>query len=350
MTHNDIFDSLTRNAFDFLKRGIAEFDQTPKYSVIHFCTAVEMLLKARLMKEHWSLIVSKPDQASLAKFKAGDFTSVTLEEARVRLRNIVGEDIGDGAYASFRALANHRNKMVHFFHQGLDSDEKAKAQIVAEHSRSWLHLHRLLKNWSAYFRDFHNDIVLANYAMKEHRKYLSTKFKTLKSELDAARTAGSVPRECIACGFKAAIPNALDDHITSLCCLVCDHVETLVALKCPHCSESIVIANECDPRCKHCKQSIKHEDLANVLTDQDATHIGIKDDNDLWYPVNCGCCEGYHTVVRRSDYYFCLNCFSISYHIDQCRWCKEFNTGSMSMSYLAGCGYCSGKEEWLEDN
>ena len=51
MTHHDIFDSLTRNAFDFLERGIAEFDKTPKYSVIHFCAAVEMLLKARLMKE-----------------------------------------------------------------------------------------------------------------------------------------------------------------------------------------------------------------------------------------------------------------------------------------------------------
>jgi len=80
MTHQDIFDSLTRNAFDFLERGISEFDKSPKYSVIHFCAAVEMLLKARLMKEHWSLIVSKPDQANLARFMAGDFISVTRNE------------------------------------------------------------------------------------------------------------------------------------------------------------------------------------------------------------------------------------------------------------------------------
>ena len=52
MSQHDIFDSLARNAFDFLERGIGEFDKTPKYSVIHFCAAVEMLLKARLMKEH----------------------------------------------------------------------------------------------------------------------------------------------------------------------------------------------------------------------------------------------------------------------------------------------------------
>lgn len=89
MTHHDIFDSLTRNAFDFLERGIAEFDKSPKYSVIHFCAAVEMLLKVRLMKEHWSLIVSKPDQANLAKFMAGDFISVTLKEARVRISDLL---------------------------------------------------------------------------------------------------------------------------------------------------------------------------------------------------------------------------------------------------------------------
>jgi hypothetical protein len=92
MDQHDIFDSLTRNAFDFLERGIAEFDKAPKYSVTHFCAAVEMLLKARLMKEHWSLIVSKPDQANLAKFMAGDFISVTLEDARARVRDVAGED------------------------------------------------------------------------------------------------------------------------------------------------------------------------------------------------------------------------------------------------------------------
>jgi len=81
MTQDDIFSSLTLNAFDFLGRGIEEFDKAPKYSVIHFCAAVEMLLKARLMKEHWSLIVSRPDQAKLHSFIAGDFTSVTMNEA-----------------------------------------------------------------------------------------------------------------------------------------------------------------------------------------------------------------------------------------------------------------------------
>jgi hypothetical protein len=137
MNQLNIFESLARNAFDFLERAIDEFDKAPKYSVIHFCAAVEMLLKARLMKEHWSLIVSKPEQANLAKFMAGDFMSVTMDEARNRIRDIAGEEITDAAFNNFRVLANHRNKMIHFFHNEVDSDGQVKAKIVVEHCLSW---------------------------------------------------------------------------------------------------------------------------------------------------------------------------------------------------------------------
>lgn len=347
MTHHDIFDSLARNAFDFLRRGIAEFDKYPKYSVIHFCAAVEMLLKARLMKEHWSLIVSKPDQANLARFTAGDFTSVTLEEARARIRDIAGEDIGDDAYASFRALANHRNKMVHFFHQGLDSDDKAKAQIVAEHCRSWFHLHRLLNRWDDYFRDFGSEIAHADQAMNGHRKYLAAKFNAFEAELDAARRAGSAPKACSACGFVAAIPDDLDDQIASLRCLVCDYTETQVKLECPHCRKPIVIANEGYATCEHCGEGIEPEHLVDELTED---VVGTKDYFETGLPANCGNCGGYHTVAERGGRYFCASCFDIFDGIKQCQWCAEYSTGDMEHSYSFGCSQCDGKVGWEKDD
>lgn len=341
MTHHDIFDSLTRNAFDFLERGIAEFDKSPKYSVIHFCAAVEMLLKARLMKEHWSLIVSKHDQANLAKFMGGDFISVTLKEARERIRDVADEDISDAAYNSFRVVANHRNKMVHFFHNGLESDDEAKTQIVAEQCRSWFHLHRLLSRWDGYFHDFGSEIARADQAMKSHRKYLAAKFEALKSELDA------VCKACSACGFKAATPDALDDQIALLRCLVCDHAETQVELECSHCGESIVIANEGYATCEHCQERIKPEYLVDALA---KGVIGTKDYFETGLPANCGICDGHHTVVRRGEHYFCANCFDISDGIEQCQWCNEYNTGDMEHSYSVGCSHCDGKLGWEKDD
>jgi hypothetical protein len=351
MTPRDaIFDSLTRNAFDFLARGIAEFDESPKYSVIHFCAAVEMLLKARLMKEHWSLIVAKPEQANLAKFMAGDFISATLEDIRSRTRDIAGENIGDDAYASFRALANHRNKMVHFFHNGLENDDKAKAQIVAEYCRSWFHLHCLLTRWDDYFHGFSSEIAQADRAMKGRRKYLAAKFEALKTDLDAARKTGNPPKACSACGFKAGIPDAIDDQIATLRCLVCDHTEIQVELDCPHCGKRIVVANEGYARCGHCRGAIEPQHLVDALTDHDAAHIAIMEGDDSWGPANCGNCEDYHTVVRRGDRYFCTNCFDLSDHIEQCEWCGEMNTGEMEHSYFSGCGICDGKAGWEKDD
>lgn len=352
MTFNqqDVFDSLTRNAFDFLERGIVEFDQAPKYSVIHFCAAVEMLLKARLMREHWSLIVSKPEQANLAKFMAGDFASVTMDEARTRIRDIAGEDIADDAFNSFRILANHRNKMIHFFHAEMDSDGQAKAQIVAEHCRSWFHLHRLLNRWDVYFRDFRAAITRADRSMKTYRKYLSAKFKALKPELDVSRKAGNIPKACSACGFKAAIPDELDEQIASLQCLVCDHSEIQVQMGCPHCNQPVVIANEGYATCEHCCGAIEPKHLADVLTDHDTAHNAIADGDDSWEPVNCGNCDGYHTVVRRGEMYFCTNCFDLSDHVDVCGWCNEPNTGDMEHSYATGCNHCDGKAGWEKDD
>lgn len=347
---HEIFVSLTRNAFDFLERGIEEFDKNPKYSVIHFCAAVEMLLKARLMKQDWSLIVSEPDRANLAKFMAGDFKSVTLEGAWARIRDKADKSIGEDAYRSFRALANHRNKMIHFFHKGLDSDEQAKEQIVAEHCRSWFHLHRLLKRWDGYFHDFGSEITHADYAMKRHRNYLTAKFEGLKPELDAARKTGGELKACSACSFEAAISDDLDDQIKSLCCLVCDHTETRVEVECPHCSNPIAISNEGNATCSHCGKAIKPENLLDALMDHDMASLGITDGDDSWSPANCGNCEGYHTVVRRGEQYFCVNCFDISDDIKQCQWCHEYNTGDLELSYSFGCGYCGGKLGWEKDD
>lgn len=347
MNQNQIFESLTKNAFDFLKRGIEDFGKKPKYSVIHFCAAVEMILKARLMKEHWSLVVSKPEQADLAKFMNGDFASVTMDEARARIRNVASDDIGDEAFGSFRALANHRNKMIHFFHADVDGDDKAKAQIVAEHCRSWFHLHRLLTRWDTYFCDFDAEIAGADRSMKKHRKYLSAKFKAVKPELDEARKAGKVPKACSACGFKAALPETLDAHIASLECLLCDHGEIQVEIPCPHCKQAVVITGEGYATCPHCKRAIEPNHLVAVLT-KDV--IGTKDYFETELPANCGNCNGHHTVVESGEEYFCASCFELSDRIERCDDCQEYNTGDMEFSRSTGCGQCEGQWGRMKDD
>src|SRR4051794_21616080 len=63
---------LVRNGLDYLTSVVEHLDEnestvTPrdvKYAVLHLQAAVEVLLKARLMAEHWSLVFSKPEDAT----------------------------------------------------------------------------------------------------------------------------------------------------------------------------------------------------------------------------------------------------------------------------------------------
>ncbi|CCO50370.1 hypothetical protein VIBNISOn1_p0207 [Vibrio nigripulchritudo SOn1] len=114
----EMFQHVVNNALDFLGQSIAELQQKPKYSVIHFHAAIELVLKARLMSEHWSLVVSPKKQADWQEFTQGKFVSVTLEEAATRLEKVAQSGLGDKQLKLFRAVTKHRNQMVHLLRHG----------------------------------------------------------------------------------------------------------------------------------------------------------------------------------------------------------------------------------------
>ena len=130
----EMFDSLVGNAFDFLEHSSQELEISPKYSLINFTAAIELLLKARLMLEHWSLIIEEPQKANLSQFLNGDFRSIGMEEAIQRLKSIANSPISDKERRVFHALREHRNKLVHFFHPNYVGrpDHTAIESVVVE--------------------------------------------------------------------------------------------------------------------------------------------------------------------------------------------------------------------------
>lgn len=123
----EAFNLLTKNAFDFLETGITEFDDNTKYSIVHFSTAIEMFLKARLMHHDWKLIFSNKKKVDWKKLKEGNFHSVTIEEAKERIKAAEPKnELIDDAYINFSSLSNHRNKIIHFYHHELESSQEMK--------------------------------------------------------------------------------------------------------------------------------------------------------------------------------------------------------------------------------
>ncbi|MFH8574021.1 hypothetical protein [Streptomyces sp. NPDC017993] len=113
-----------RNGMDYLLSAVTHLtegkqppdDRDLKYAVLHLHAATEVLLKARLVREHWSLVISDVRKATEKKFHDGDFSSVTVEATIERLRDIVGLDIGQENRTAITNLTKTRNAFTHYGH------------------------------------------------------------------------------------------------------------------------------------------------------------------------------------------------------------------------------------------
>src|SRR6266700_2825820 len=86
--------SLVENAEDFLSEAVkyakAASARDWKYATLHLWTALELLLKAVLENEHWSLLFEDVNKASRKTLAEGDFQTVRFDTALERIRGIVG--------------------------------------------------------------------------------------------------------------------------------------------------------------------------------------------------------------------------------------------------------------------
>ncbi|MDY0262714.1 hypothetical protein [Syntrophotalea acetylenica] len=351
MTREEINGSLVRNAFDFLEKAIADFPESPKFSVIHFYAAVELILKSRLLQEHWALVVSKPQEADWDKFLTGNFHSVGLREANNRLKSIAKDGLGKAAFAAFVTLSNHRNRLMHFFHPGISDSPEQLETIVAEQSIAWLHLHDLLtQQWHRFFGEWGREIRALDFAMKRHSAFLQVKFEKMQPEIDEEKAHGIEFVECSACGFEAARRTHLLGRVSKETCLVCDYSPEVLDLECPDCGNLVKLVGEGRGDCENCERKFDPEDLAGILIDDGAAHIAAMDGDDRYEPANCGFCDGYNTVIYYEGNYLCINCLDLSESLHQCEWCHEGNTGDMENSYFAGCNQCDGRSGWERDD
>ncbi|MFE9993491.1 hypothetical protein [Streptomyces avermitilis] len=91
-------------------------DRHLKYGVLHLQAAVEVLLKARLVREHWSLVFRDPGRATRVAYEQGKFKSCDTTTTLDRLTGIVGVSITTKESRSISRLAETRNALTHYGH------------------------------------------------------------------------------------------------------------------------------------------------------------------------------------------------------------------------------------------
>ena len=111
--------NLLENSLDFLLSAAeaVQRDEGPrslKEAVLHLADASELLIKARLVQEHWSLIFLTIDQASREKLAADDLRTVDFPKAVERLKKIVDVEVDESLIEYVNKLRGLRNKLTHF--------------------------------------------------------------------------------------------------------------------------------------------------------------------------------------------------------------------------------------------
>lgn len=342
-------DELIRNGLQFVKRGVDELwakkDKNHlKHSVINFYSGVELLLKARLMHEHWALIVKDIRKADAEKFIEGDFQSVGLSEIIQRLRKISELKVSPVAEKCFDELRTHRNQMVHFFHT-IDKRTKEgralKDQIIKEQCQGWFLLRDLISNsWKSEFTNFQTDIERIDGQMRPHKEYLRAVFEQVKGGLEKERDGGASLGRCYSCGFDAHVIKLLGP--SENICRVCGNTASFVRHQCNEC-ETLFLFEEGsnDVICPECGEQ---EDLSAVMDQytEEGQMIPAEALIDGGYG-HCDECEGYETVGTVGERYFCFNCFSWHESMGTCDWCGSKSTGDLEFSGLSGCVACEGR-------
>lgn len=342
----ELFESVTNNALDFLETSAKQIEKSPKQSLINFASAVEIFLKARLMIEHWSLVIDKPESAKIKDFRSGKSKTVTGAVAIQRLENIAGEVILRHEKDAFAEVAQHRNKLIHFFHADYEADTALATQkVILEQLRAWFYLHRLLtQRWKKHFSKFSKSINKVDKLIRKNKKYLDGKFSALNPEIAELRKNKIEVVKCNRCSFIASRIDEIEEPLFERKCLVCETSQNLMRTECPDCKENIEIEDLGEGSCE-CGYEID----IDYLIDTYGPLEDPKEESDILYCSFCGRTEK-PTAIPFGEGYLCLNCLMQHSSADYCQFCGTKCAGfDADDSYFSGCVLCEGQSGWNKD-
>lgn len=351
-TAQDAFNNITKNAIDYLRNSIDEFESKPKYSLINFITSLELFMKARLLKEHWTLVLDNTDKSTFNNFFHGELSTIDFKQANHRLTNILQQPLTKKEFDCFEKLRKHRNKLIHFFNKAYSGkSSKVRSQVLYELSEGWYYLHRLLsEKWKKEFINFLGEIEKINKKIIGNKKFWQGKYNALKDDIDKQKRRGIVFQDCFICNFRASKLKEIETHLYFGECLICNNKINWLEIECPNskCNKTNYI-NESPNECVFCQTPITIEDVK----DKYEPYRSPKEQACYDYDIHCTECLNFEpTVIEFNDEYLCIGCLTLfdASDLTVCGWCNTQYAGNIGEdTFWLGCELCEGSAGWHGD-
>ncbi|GGV62973.1 hypothetical protein GCM10010277_68720 [Streptomyces longisporoflavus] len=210
-----------RSVVDHLTAADPPASRDLKYAVLHLQAAAEVLLKARLAHEHWSLVFKDPGKATRKKFEEGDFISCTTEAAVERLRNVAGVAVNDKGARALDALAKTRNSLQHY---GLTMPARAveaRAAEVLDFLLDFIHTELALTGPVDFcgesITEAEQELAYVRARLSTIQSFLKRRHDQLRPELEKVR---DITTQCPLCTQWAVVLGSGTDPLS---CRFCHH-------------------------------------------------------------------------------------------------------------------------------
>lgn len=195
--------------------GTAPDARALKYAVLHLQAGTEVLLKARLQQEHWSLVFDEPATATRAKFDSADFTSCTTTAAFTRLTNIVGLDLPQKSIDAVTKLARDRNALMHYGLTQPAGAVETRAADVLNFLLPFLATHLLPGLEPEQKADAERTLTVVRAQLRSIEAYIRTRMNDLRAGLAQAADTTLLCPQCA----QPALVLAADARPTCRFCL-----------------------------------------------------------------------------------------------------------------------------------
>lgn len=206
--------SLIENSFDFLESSIKYSKGTEnsdwKYALLNLANAIELMMKAVLEQEHWSLLFEDLRKASRDILSKGNFKSVNFETAIERIKSIVGISFSHTEEKYIEKIRQKRNRITHF---SVELHIEEVKFIVAKGIGIFIKLYKKIDT----AENIENKLHYINSELLGFQKYVKLRLTEIKKEISNMQR----PKFFLTCPFCLQETIVIDTKIDELCCKFC---------------------------------------------------------------------------------------------------------------------------------